>query len=167
MRIRHIANSACACESWFLVVSSDFPRQGTRSHKDSGSGFGENPSKFQVCSADCPVTDISRDDAIAYANALSDKEGLTRCYSGSGEMRRGTSPAMDTDCRQNPSGNMLREQVNQRNSQVQTWMPMRLLSGTQITPTQSSSASRAKESQCLGPLRYEWECIRDGLAIRQ
>ena len=44
--------------------------------------MGKNPSDFKKCGATCPVEQVSWYDAVAYANALSDKEGLTRCYSG-------------------------------------------------------------------------------------
>ena len=43
--------------------------------------MGENPSAFPSDS-NYPVEGVSWYDAVAYANALSDKEGLTRCYSG-------------------------------------------------------------------------------------
>jgi len=43
----------------------------------------KKPSKFSSCGSNCPVEKVSWYDAVAYANALSDKEGLTRCYSGS------------------------------------------------------------------------------------
>jgi len=47
--------------------------------------MGKNPSEFSWCGSNCPVENVSWYDAVAYANALSDKEGLTRCYSGSGD----------------------------------------------------------------------------------
>ena len=45
--------------------------------------MGKNPSRFSRCGSTCPVEKVSWYEAVAYANALSDKEGLTRCYGGS------------------------------------------------------------------------------------
>ena len=42
-----------------------------------------NPSKFKRCGANCPVEQVSWDDAVGYANALSRREGLPECYSSS------------------------------------------------------------------------------------
>jgi len=47
--------------------------------------MGNNPSKFSSCGPDCPVETVSWFDAIAYANALSEKQNLKPCYSGSGD----------------------------------------------------------------------------------
>jgi formylglycine-generating enzyme required for sulfatase activity len=44
---------------------------------------GRNPSKFTDCGLNCPVEQVSWDDAVEYANALSWREGLPECYSGS------------------------------------------------------------------------------------
>jgi formylglycine-generating enzyme required for sulfatase activity len=43
--------------------------------------MGTNPASFDDC-ADCPVESVSWEDAVAYLNAVSDREGLPRCYSG-------------------------------------------------------------------------------------
>jgi formylglycine-generating enzyme required for sulfatase activity len=45
--------------------------------------MGSNPSYFKNCGANCPVEQVSWDDAVGYANALSRREGLPECYSGS------------------------------------------------------------------------------------
>ena len=45
--------------------------------------MGDNPSSFQECGLDCPVEQVSWDDAVLYANALSRREGLAECYTGS------------------------------------------------------------------------------------
>ena len=45
--------------------------------------MGSNPSKFTSCGANCPVEQVSWEDAVAYANALSRREGLPECYAGS------------------------------------------------------------------------------------
>ncbi len=48
--------------------------------------FGNNPSYFGPngdgpdCGADCPVERVDWYEALAYANALSEQEGLTPCY---------------------------------------------------------------------------------------
>jgi formylglycine-generating enzyme required for sulfatase activity len=45
--------------------------------------MGSNPSAFTSCGANCPVEQVSWDDAAGYANTLSRREGLPECYSGS------------------------------------------------------------------------------------
>ncbi len=45
--------------------------------------MGSNPSKFTNCGANCPVEQVSWEDAVGYANALSRREGLPECYAGS------------------------------------------------------------------------------------
>jgi formylglycine-generating enzyme required for sulfatase activity len=45
--------------------------------------MGSNPSHFKNCGANCPVEQVSWDDAVGYANALSRREGLPECYAGS------------------------------------------------------------------------------------
>ena len=45
---------------------------------------GQSPSYFGGCGADCPVERVSWWDAVAYANALSAKEGRSACYTLSG-----------------------------------------------------------------------------------
>ena len=47
--------------------------------------MGTNPSGFSDCGKDCPVERVSLFDAVKFANALSEKEGLEQCYSISGE----------------------------------------------------------------------------------
>jgi len=42
--------------------------------------FGNNPSNATTCGADCPVEGVSWWDALAYANSLSESEGLAPCY---------------------------------------------------------------------------------------
>jgi formylglycine-generating enzyme required for sulfatase activity len=45
--------------------------------------MGSNPSSFANRGANCPVEKVSWDDAVGYANALSRREGLPECYTGS------------------------------------------------------------------------------------
>jgi formylglycine-generating enzyme required for sulfatase activity/tRNA A-37 threonylcarbamoyl transferase component Bud32 len=45
---------------------------------------GTNPSEFSSCGGDCPVENVSWNDAVAFADALSKKEGLAPCNQGSG-----------------------------------------------------------------------------------
>jgi formylglycine-generating enzyme required for sulfatase activity len=42
--------------------------------------MGTNPSNFSSCGLDCPVEDLSWHEAAAFANAVSDSEGLEQCY---------------------------------------------------------------------------------------
>ena len=42
--------------------------------------MGNNPSDFSGCGINCPVERVNWYEAIAYANALSDAEGLEVCY---------------------------------------------------------------------------------------
>jgi len=42
--------------------------------------MGTNPSYFAACGHASPVEQVTWWDALAYANALSDNEGLPRCY---------------------------------------------------------------------------------------
>ena len=47
------------------------------------SVMGNNPSEFKNCGANCPVERVSWADALRFSNALSRREGLPECYSGS------------------------------------------------------------------------------------
>ena len=42
--------------------------------------MGTNPSRFKKCGSSCPVESVSWHDGIRFANALSEKEGLEKCY---------------------------------------------------------------------------------------
>ncbi|MCU0661508.1 MAG: formylglycine-generating enzyme family protein [Myxococcota bacterium] len=57
-----------------------------------------NPSYHASCGGSCPVEAVSWNDAVAYANELSLKEGRTPCYVLSNvSCLYGTSPAVHTD----------------------------------------------------------------------
>ena len=45
--------------------------------------MGSNPSHFTDCGANCPVEQVSWEDAVRFANALSKREGVPECYRGS------------------------------------------------------------------------------------
>ena len=45
--------------------------------------LGLNPSTSKECGSDCPVETVNWDDAVAFANARSQSEGLPVCYEGS------------------------------------------------------------------------------------
>ena len=46
--------------------------------------MGNNPSNFSSCGNNCPVEMVNWWEAVAYANALSRREGLQECYTLSG-----------------------------------------------------------------------------------
>ena len=49
--------------------------------------MGYNPSYFQKCGSNCPVEQVSWNEAAAYSNRLSKREGLGRCYTCRGSGR--------------------------------------------------------------------------------
>ena len=53
--------------------------------------MGKNPSHFKNCGGRCPVEEINWHDALRFANALSRKEGRTRCFVCSGGKCRAKS----------------------------------------------------------------------------
>jgi formylglycine-generating enzyme required for sulfatase activity len=46
-----------------------------------GALMGYNPSHFGACGADCPVESADWSAAVVFCNRLSEKQGLTKCYS--------------------------------------------------------------------------------------
>jgi formylglycine-generating enzyme required for sulfatase activity len=42
--------------------------------------MGNNPSRFAACGGDCPVEEVSWNDAVDYVNLLSNAAGLASCY---------------------------------------------------------------------------------------
>ena len=46
--------------------------------------MANNPSFFSSCGDDCPVETVNWYEAVAYANAQSEEEGLEECYELSG-----------------------------------------------------------------------------------
>lgn len=52
--------------------------------REWSAAMGANPSRFPSCGGACPVERVSWYDAVAYANARSQLEGLTACYALSG-----------------------------------------------------------------------------------
>ena len=51
--------------------------------------MGENPSYFQYAGLDAPVESVSWYDAAAFTNQLSEMEGLSACFVGTGEEMKG------------------------------------------------------------------------------
>jgi formylglycine-generating enzyme required for sulfatase activity len=49
------------------------------------SVMGSNPSYFSSCGVQCPVEQVSWEDAAQFANALSTQDGLDACYTISGD----------------------------------------------------------------------------------
>jgi formylglycine-generating enzyme required for sulfatase activity len=45
--------------------------------------MGNNPSKLDECGPDCPVENVKWWEALAFANAMSRKDGLPECYTAS------------------------------------------------------------------------------------
>lgn len=43
--------------------------------------MGNNPSNFSSCGGDCPVETVNWYEAVAFANVLSERSGLEKCYS--------------------------------------------------------------------------------------
>ena len=58
--------------------------------------MGNNPSRFSSCGDDCPVENVNWWEAVAYANALSRREGLQECYTLAG--CGSTDPGEDMEC---------------------------------------------------------------------
>ena len=50
--------------------------------------MGSNPSSFSACGRDCPVERVSWFDAVRFANALSERDGYSKCYEIDGEVVR-------------------------------------------------------------------------------
>jgi serine/threonine-protein kinase len=59
--------------------------------------YPTRPSRHEGCGATCPVESVSWWDAVAYANALSEREGRARCYGLEG--CRGTPGSGSFACR--------------------------------------------------------------------
>ena len=59
--------------------------------------MGSNPSHFSSCGSECPVEQVSWNDALAFANRLSEREGLTPCYEGSSWNRSCTGYRLPTE----------------------------------------------------------------------
>ncbi len=71
-----------------VTISRAFWLQATEvTQGEYQSLMGNNPSRFTSCGASCPVEQVSWEDAVRYANALSSKEGLTPCYDASGNFQ--------------------------------------------------------------------------------
>jgi formylglycine-generating enzyme required for sulfatase activity len=65
--------------------------------------MGTNPSHFKRGGANCPVENVSWLDAVAYANKLSDREGLPRAYDAKRRLCGAELPRLPC-CRRRLSG---------------------------------------------------------------
>ncbi len=50
--------------------------------------MGKNPSHFKECGPNCPVENVTWFEIVDFANRLSEKSGLSKCYEGKGELTR-------------------------------------------------------------------------------
>jgi formylglycine-generating enzyme required for sulfatase activity len=67
-----------------VTITRSFCMKATEvTQREWESVMGNNPSEFKNCGSNCPVEQVSWDDAVSYANALSRLEGLPECYSAS------------------------------------------------------------------------------------
>ncbi len=57
--------------------------------------MGNNPSSFSSCGEECPVENVNWWEALAFANALSRKEGLKECFELTGCNK---APGEDMEC---------------------------------------------------------------------
>jgi formylglycine-generating enzyme len=64
-----------------VVISNDFHMMKTEVTQELYEQImGSNPSSFSDCGSNCPVDNVKWDDAIIFANSLSEREGLEPCY---------------------------------------------------------------------------------------
>jgi len=67
------------------TITRPFLMQSTEVTQGQWSSLMEtSPSHFGACGADCPVESVGWWEAVSHCNALSDREGLPRCYELSG-----------------------------------------------------------------------------------
>ena len=83
-----------------MTLTGGFCLQTTEVTQSSWSRvMGTSPSWFSSCGGDCPVERVSWYDALAYANALSQMEGLEECYVVSGDtVRLRSASGSPLDC---------------------------------------------------------------------
>lgn len=79
-----------------VTLTRDFLMQTTEVTQGQWQALmGNNPSSFGSCGDACPVERVTWWEAAAYANALSESEGLTACYSLTGCSR---TPGTGMEC---------------------------------------------------------------------
>ena len=67
--------------TYIATITRDFYMSQTEVTQEQWeSVFQNNPSSTTECGVDCPVETVNWFEAVAYANALSDKEGREKCY---------------------------------------------------------------------------------------
>ena len=68
-----------------VTLSNNFMIQSTEvTQAQFNAVMANKPSKFTSCGGTCPVEQVTWHEAVAYCNALSQKDGLTACYTCTG-----------------------------------------------------------------------------------
>ena len=71
-----------------VTITRDFEIQTTEVTQGQFQDvMGYNPSRFTSCGRECPVEQVSWDEAAAYCNALSERASLGQCYGCNGSGR--------------------------------------------------------------------------------
>jgi formylglycine-generating enzyme required for sulfatase activity len=105
--------------------------------------MGDNTSRFENCGDNCPVENVFWDDAQGFIRKLNRMEG-TRKY------RLPTEAEWEYACR---AGSISRYLFRGRSGRTQGICLVLQHFG------RKDSSGRAEKAQCVGPLRYDWQCV--------